>query len=238
MKTKPDSTPDAPEAPTDKTKEAPNERAAYAPARRDWIFEIRSTPAPEEGSPRYIAEGDAVVFDVPALMYEDGEGKKYYEVICKGALDGADMSDVPMRYNHSKSYMIVGRHNERRPNRSTVDFTISDTALHIKADLSKTASARQLHEAIEAELVTQMSFAFTVAEESYDPETRTRKIYKIKKLWDIAAVDTPAYDTTSIYARDRFAAEAEAEKRHADAANARKKAALADLDILLALTTD
>lgn len=230
MKDKPESLPES------QTEEQPGERAAKEAAHRDWLFEVRAIQ--EEGGSAFVAEGDAIVFDTPALMYEDPEGHKYYEVICKGALDGADMSDVPMRYNHSKSFMIVGRHNEKRPNRSTVDFEISDAALHIRADLSKTESARQLHEAIKAELVTQMSFAFTVSEESYDPETRTRKIYKIKKLWDIAAVDTPAYDTTSIYARNRFTAEAEAAKRIADAADARKKAALADLDILLALTTD
>ena len=168
-------------------------------------------------------------------MYESPEGVKYYEVICAGALDGADMADVPMRYNHSQSFMIVGRHNARRPSRSTVDFSIDRTRLHIRADLSKTASARQLHEAIKAGLIDKMSFAFSVLEERYDRETNTRYIVKIKRLWDVSAVDTPAYNTTSIYARDRFAADAEAEKRIADAADAQRKAAIADLDILLTL---
>jgi phage head maturation protease len=57
-----------------------------------------------------------------------------------------------------------------------------------------------------------MSFAFTVEEDSYNSESRTRTILKIKKLYDVAAVDTPAYDTTSISARSFFEAEAEREK--------------------------
>lgn len=202
-------------------------------ARHDWIFEMRA--ADEGEGQNYIVEGDAVVFDQPTLMYETPDGLKYYEVICAGALDGADMSDVPMRYNHSQNFMIVGRHNERRPNRSTVDFALDRTRLHIRADLSKTESARQLYEAIKAGLIDKMSFAFTVSEESYDQETRTRKVIKIKKLWDVSAVDTPQYDTTSIYARNRFAAEAETEKRNADAADAQKRAVIADLEILLTL---
>ena len=202
-------------------------------ARHDWLFEMRAAEDGENGS--HIVEGDAIVFDQPTLMYESPEGVKYFEVICAGALDGADMADVPMRYNHSQSFMIVGRHNARRPSRSTVDFSIDRTRLHIRADLSKTASARQLHEAIKAGLIDKMSFAFSVLEERYDRETNTRYIVKIKRLWDVSAVDTPAYNTTSIYARDRFAADAEAEKRIADAADAQRKAAIADLDILLTL---
>ena len=66
-------------------------------------------------------------------------------------------------------------------------------------------------------------------------ESFFRKVIKIKKLWDVSAVDTPQYDTTSIYARNRFAAEAETEKRIADAADAQKRAVIADLEILLTL---
>ena len=207
-------------------------------ARHDWLFEVRSADGEngDNAGEGYIVEGQAVAFDTPTVMYTDENGNNYYEIIASGALDGADMSDVPMRYNHSSAFMIVGRHNERRPSRSTVDFTVDQAGLWIRADLSRTESARQLYEAIKAELVTQMSFAFTVAEETYDVAARTRTIQKIKRLWDVSAVDTPAYDTTSIYARDRFAADAEAEKRRlAEAANARKAAALADLEITITL---
>lgn len=36
-----------------------------------------------------------------------------------------------------------------------------------------------------------MSWAFSVAEESYDRETHTRTILKIKKVYDVSAVSIP-----------------------------------------------
>jgi HK97 family phage portal protein/HK97 family phage prohead protease len=215
-----------------------NEQRAQKPTvpRHDWAFEIRSAEAPQDGTEtrRSIVEGRAVTFETPVVMYEC-DGIKYYEVIRRGALDNADMSDVPMRYNHSESYMIVARHNAARPNRSNLDLTVDDSGLLIRADLARTESGRQLYEAIEAGLIEKMSFAFTVAEESYDQATHTRSILKIQKLWDVSAVDTPAYDSTSIFARNRFQAEAESEKKAAEAAERRKRQLALELETTLAI---
>ena len=49
-----------------------------------------------------------------------------------------------------------------------------------------------------------MSFSFTVREASYDSVTHTRTITKVKKLYDVSAVDIPAYNDTSISARSFF----------------------------------
>ena len=49
-----------------------------------------------------------------------------------------------------------------------------------------------------------MSFSFTIAESSYDEETRTRTIIRVKKLYDVSAVTFPAYEQTSISARSFF----------------------------------
>lgn len=46
-----------------------------------------------------------------------------------------------------------------------------------------------------------MSFAFTVREEGYDEEDHLWTIQKVKRLYDVSAVDIPAYDDTSIAAR-------------------------------------
>ena len=57
-----------------------------------------------------------------------------------------------------------------------------------------------------------MSFSFVVRECSYDRETHTRTITKIKKLYDVSAVDFAAYNDTSITtARDFFSGEHEKE---------------------------
>ena len=48
----------------------------------------------------YYVEGYATTFDAPYLLYEFEDGTKIYERIDAHALDGADMSDVIMQYDH------------------------------------------------------------------------------------------------------------------------------------------
>ena len=48
-----------------------------------------------------------------------------------------------------------------------------------------------------------MSFQFTVKEQSYNSEERMWTIYKVKRLYDVSAVDIPAYDDTSISVSER-----------------------------------
>lgn len=65
-----------------------------------------------------------------------------------------------------------------------------------------------------------MSFAFNVLEENYDWESTPNKrtITKIGRLFDVAVVDVPAYDQTSIYARSKELVEANRCKAEADSA--------------------
>ena len=51
------------------------------------------------------------------------------------------------------------------------------------------------------DMINKMSWAFSVAEESYDRETHTRTILKIKKVYDVSAVSIPANGDTEISAR-------------------------------------
>ena len=73
--------------------------------------------------------------------------------------------------------------------------------LKVAADLGKTDLARGLYQDIEAGMINKMSWAFRVAEESYDRETHTRTILKIKKVYDVSAVSIPANGDTEISAR-------------------------------------
>ena len=50
-------------------------------------------------------------------------------------------------------------------------------------------------------MINKMSWAFTVAKESYDRETHTRNILRIKKVYDVSAVSIPANGDTEISAR-------------------------------------
>jgi HK97 family phage prohead protease len=155
-------------------------------------------------------EGYAAIFDAETVMYEY-DGIQYKEVIDRNAFNGTQMQDVVMNYNHS------GKPVARTKN-GTLQLIIDDIGLRVSADLGGTQEARNLYEEIKAGYIDKMSFAFTVNAEEYNRDTHTRRITDIKRLYDVAAVDIPAYDTTSIQARSFF--EAEAEKERVEARNA------------------
>ncbi len=142
----------------------------------------------------YYVEGYATTFGTPYLLYEFEDGTKFYERIDAHALDGADMSDVIMQYDHE------GRVFARQSNQTLV-LVPDHKGLLIAADLGRTDLARGLYQDIEAGMITKMSWAFTIAEESYDKDTRTRTILKIKKVYDVSAVSIPANGDTEISAR-------------------------------------
>ncbi len=154
----------------------------------------------------YYVEGYATTFDKPYLLYEFEDGTKFYERIDAHALDGADMSDVIMQYDHE------GRVFARESN-NTLILIPDHKGLLIAADLSKTDLARGLYQDIEAGMITKMSWAFTVSEESYDRATHTRTILKIKKVYDVSAVSIPANGDTEIAARNFASRSYEAEKQ-------------------------
>jgi len=155
----------------------------------------------------YYVEGFATTFNEPYLLYEL-DGIKYYEEIDRHALDGADLSDVIMQYDHQGKVLA-------RLSNGTLGLEPTNNGLFIFADLSKSAAAKELYEEIRNGLITKMSWAFTVAEDKYNRETRTRTITKIKKVYDVSAVSIPANGDTEISARSWLDGVIEAEKREA-----------------------
>jgi HK97 family phage prohead protease len=101
--------------------------------------------------------------------------------------------------------------------------------LMIKARLDGTEEGRRLYEEIKGGYIDRMSFRFVASENAYDSDNHLRTIRKIKKLYDVSAVDIPAYDKTSISARSFFEAEAEEEHKAAEAAELRQKLILQTL---------
>ncbi len=166
-------------------------------------FEIRA----EENEMR--VSGYAATFEQEAVMYEF-DGIQYKEVIDRNAFSEAQMADVVMNFNH-------GGKPVARTKNGTLGIDIDSVGLKVDADLSGTEEGRKLYEEVKGGYIDKMSFAFTVNAEEYNKDTRTRRITGIKRLYDVAAVDIPAYDSTSISARSFF--EAEAEKELAEARN-------------------
>ena len=166
----------------------------------------------------FYVEGYATTFEQPYVLYEV-DGVQYKEVIDRRALDGADLSDVIMQYDHGgRVFARTGRSN-------TLLVEADSHGLFVAADLSTTEQARSMYEDISAGLITKMSWSFVVREDSYDRATHTRRILSIRKVYDTSAVSRPANPATEISARSYFdgVIEAERQERLAAQAAARRK---------------
>lgn len=151
----------------------------------------------EEG--KMILEGYPVIFDEETLIGDEEWG--FYEIIDKKALDNADLSDVPLKYNHGDAKGILARTRN-----GSLKLTIDSKGLKMRAELIDTTDNVDIYKCVKSGLLDKMSFAFNVLEdEVVQPkgEAPRRKITKIGRLFDVAVVDLPAYDQTSIYARSK-----------------------------------
>lgn len=152
--------------------------------------------------------GYAVVFDSRTVLYKDPEtGLEYGEVIDRHALDGADMSDVVLRFDHQG-------HALARTRGGSLRLSVDAHGLRVDADMTLSDEARSFYQEVKNGLIDKMSFAFTVAPEgdSWDSTTRTRTVKHIARLFDVSLVTWPAYEQTQVSARSRFEALAEPER--------------------------
>lgn len=146
-----------------------------------------------------IVEGYAFKYDAETVLYETESGFQYREIIEKGALDGADISDVPFKYNHNDGVFIVARTRN-----GSLELLPDDIGLFIRARFIDTQTGRDFFKMIQERLIDKMSFAFTESSdysEEYGENFVTHHIRKFRRIWDVSGVDIPAYDATEIYAR-------------------------------------
>lgn len=154
--------------------------------------EIRMVEMRAVDSEEMIVEGYASVFEsVTDLGYMK-------EVIDRNAFEGADMSDIVMKYNHEDSVLPLARTRG-----GTLQFEVDDHGLKIRARLVDTSVNRDIYTLIKEGILQKMSFAFSVKEDQIDYVTDTRRILKFDKIFDVSVVDVPAYETTEIYARSK-----------------------------------
>lgn len=145
--------------------------------------------------------GYAAVTGQRALMYDsEYSGYKYFEVVEPGAFDGADMTDVVMRYNHRDTAYVLARTSNE-----SLRLSVDDRGLKVEADLADTTAGKDMYTLIRRGDVSRMSFCFTVGKETWEEDKErkeiTRHIESISRLFDVAPVDFPAYEGTSIHTR-------------------------------------
>lgn len=150
----------------------------------------------EDASEGYEVEGKAICFNSETVLWVDRFGTEYKEIIAPGALDGVDLSDVPLKYNHShEKASILARVRD-----GSLKLELKEDGLYFRAKLL-TNLGEDVYKAIKAGDVSKCSFAFICDDESYDENTNTRTVKHIQHLGDISIVDEPAYNATSVEAR-------------------------------------
>ena len=143
--------------------------------------------------------GKAICFDTPTVLYQDYyDGFEYREIVSPTALDGCDLTDVPLLYNHDDSKAnILARCKD-----GTLTLDKRADGLYFKATLN-TNLGKDVYTAIKAGDITGCSFGFycngDTTENTEDYSLRT--ITSISELSDICIVDNPAYQQTNVEAR-------------------------------------
>ena len=160
------------------------------------MFEIRKAGEGEEQN--YEVEGYATTFE-PYVLF-DMDGIQYKEQIIPEAIDeNTDLSDVIFVKDHEGTVYARTKNN-------TLTLEKDEHGLKVRADMSKTSTAREANEEIAAGMYDQMSFAFTVDDDEYNSTEHMRTIRHIKKIYDVSFVSFPANPGTdiSVATRSRF----------------------------------
>lgn len=179
--------------------------AKFAQEQRDnklnRYFEIQEVRAldPTADEPGAMIEGFVIPYGVETKV-----GNWFIEIIKRGALDGADLKDVPLFIHHNGRTIPLARSRNNNTN-STMQLIVDDKGLSFKAklDIENNAEAKALYSAVKRQDVTGMSFSFTVKEENWlnlDTNMPTREIVKFKKIYEISALWSPQYEETNIMA--------------------------------------
>ena len=166
---------------------------------RSYSFEVRA----EEG------EGGAIITGRP-IVYDSRTDLGYFdEIIDRGALDGADLTDVRFLVNHDLSKIPLAR-SRRNNGNSTMQLSVDAEGMFIrvKLDTENNAEAKALYSAVQRGDISGMSFMFSIDGESWEnleSDHPTRHVTNIGSVVEVSAVTFPAYDATTINARSKEA---------------------------------
>ena len=165
---------------------------------RTYEFEIRAENDETNGD--YLV-GTPIVYNAMTNI-----GGMFNEIIERGALDNTDLTDVAFLVNHDTSKLPLARSRRNNAN-SSMQMMIDPNGMNIRVNLdtANNADARSLYSATKRGDIDGMSFAFMVDGEEWtelDSDMPTRHIRSIRKVMEVSAVTFPAYNQTTLEARD------------------------------------
>lgn len=131
----------------------------------------------------------------------------YEETIDPHALDNADLKDIRLLVNHNTDMIPLARSRNNNAN-STMQFVVTEEGMRMRANLDteNNADAKALYSAVSRGDMTGMSFMFSVKEDKWDDletDYPKRTILEIGKVFEVSAVNFPAYQSTELYTTQR-----------------------------------
>jgi HK97 family phage prohead protease len=161
------------------------------------VAEIRANEPAADGKKALILSGRPVVYESPTQINDIGGS--YIEIITRGALDGADIGDVRLLVGHDATRIPLARTPR------TMSLEVDADGLTFRAQLPDTEAGREAYQAVERGDIRGLSFAFTVPDggDEYDPQTNTRRINRIAKVYECTLTAFPAYESTTVSAESR-----------------------------------
>lgn len=157
------------------------------------------------------SEAGAIITGRPIVYNSKTDLGWFDEIIERGALDNADLTDVRFLVNHDLSKIPLARSRRNTPN-STMQLSVDAEGLAIRVmlDTENNAEAKALYSAVQRGDISGMSFMFGINDQEWsdiESDHPTRHIREISTVVEVSAVTFPAYKDTTIDARSDDAME-------------------------------
>lgn len=152
----------------------------------------------------YRAEknGDiGIITGIPIVFEQKADiGGWFEETIARGAVSEDVLRDVAFFYNHNLSTKPLARTRTGK-----LKFSVEPDGVHMEAQVNlQRSDANDMYLAVQDGDIDGMSFMFRVESDEWtdlDTDYPKRRITKIGYVQEVSAVNYPAYEGTSIYAR-------------------------------------
>ncbi len=158
---------------------------------RHFSFEVRQA----EGDGPTQLRGYPIVFN----QWSDDLGGFREKILPEAVTDALKVSDIRALHNHDGNQLPLGRTPD------TLRLTAKGKGVYAEIDLPDTQLGRDLPVSVARGDITDMSFAFTVAEDGEEWSERGGKINRVitrmGKVHDISTVPYAAYPQTQVAVR-------------------------------------
>lgn len=150
----------------------------------------RDETTPEER----VIEGYFALYESETELFEGS-----YEIITKGAFDKTLNKDVRALWNHNTQY-VLGRSKN-----GSLDLKADEKGLFGTIKLPNTQYANDLYELVSRGDIDQASFGFNIIDEDLEELASGGYRWRINDidLHEISVVTFPAYENTTVLAREK-----------------------------------